>query len=368
MVITKPNQNTTMKKLIFPIIALGAVFTGCENSDVDFPDYDYQTIAFARQSPVRTITLGEEMYSDNTIDNEHAFEVMAVLGGVNENRKDHSAKFVIDNSLCDEVVFDDGREIKALPQEYYNIFTDKIVIKKGKVLGGFRVELTDAFFADPAATEVNYVLPVRLTESADSILEGKAKADIKNPNRLNKDDWSIVPQDYVLYAVKYKNPYHGCWVSKGIDKITHNGEVTTNNRQAQYWEKATLRYLTTKSIDKAVYSYTHAVPTVDVNGDRSEKNITCDLILSIADNGAVTVTTETPDCTASGQGQWTSKGEPKAFADEDRDRLQLKYTYTISYVKNDQTGELGTYTAEIEEVMCLRDRQNKLEEFSFKMK
>ena len=357
-----------MKKSIFAIIAMGAVLTGCHNSDVDFPDFDYQTIYFARQTPIRTITLGEENYADNNIDNERAFEVKAVLGGVNENRNDHSVKFVIDNSLCDGIVFENGNEIKALPESYYSIATDRIVISKGEVLGGVRVQLTDAFFADPEAVNTTYVLPVVLTNSTDSILQGKAKDGVVNPNRLNADDWSIVPQDYVLYAVKYKNPYHGCWLSKGTDKITHAGQSSTNDRNAQFWEKASLRYLTTKSLTKSVYSFSHAVPTVNAAGDKSEKNISCDLILTIDDNGAVTVATETPGCTATGSGQWTAKGEKKAFADEDRDQLKLKYTYTIEYVINDQTGEKATYQAEIDEVMCLRDRQNKLEEFSFKLK
>lgn len=357
-----------MKKSIFSIMALGALLSGCHNNDVDFPDFDYQTIYFARQTPVRTITLGDEMYADNSTDNEHAFFVKAALGGVNENRKDHSVSFKIDNSLCDGILFSDGREVKALPESYYTYASDRMVIKKGEVLGGVRFDLTDAFFADPEAVNTTYVLPIVLVNSTDSILSGKVKDGVVNPNRLNKEDWSVVPQDYVLYAVKYKNPYHGCWLSKGTDKIDNNGVKTTADRNAQYWEKASLRYLKTKSLTQSVYNYTHTVSTVDQNGEKSEKNISCDVILTIDNNGAVTVSTETPGCVASGSGQWTSKGEKKAFADEDRDQLKLNYSYTIEYVVNDQTGEKATYKAEIEEVMCLRDRQNQLEEFSFILK
>ena len=61
-------------------------------------------------------------------------------------------------------------------------------------------------------------------------------------------------------------------------------------------------------------------------------------------------------------------GEKKAFADEDRDRLELNYTYTINYVVNEQTGETASYTVETNEVMCLRARENTLEEFSFVLK
>lgn len=357
-----------MKKSIFSIFALGMIVTGCQNGDVDFLDFEYQTIYFARQTPVRTITLGDEMYADNTIDNEHAFEVKAALGGVNENRADHSVQFKIDNSLCDNILFSDGSEVKALPESYYTISTDRIVIRKGAVLGGVRVDLTDAFFADPASVNTTYVLPVVLTNSTDSILSGKVKDGVVDPNRLNKDDWSVVPQDYVLYAVKYKNRYHGCWLSKGTDKIVNNGNSSVTDRVVEFWEKASLRYLTSKSLDKSVYSFSHAVPTVDENGGSSEKTISCDVILTVDSNGGVTVSTESANCTASGSGQWTEKGEKKAFADEDRDQLKLNFTYTIDYVVNEQTGEHAVYKAEIDEVMCLRDRQNKLEEFSIILK
>lgn len=358
-----------MKKLIFPIIVLGAAVTGCQNSDVDFPDFEYQTISFAHQQPIRTITLGDEMYADNTLDNEHAFEVKAVLGGVNENRRDHMVRFAIDNSLCERIKFTDGRDVKALPAEYYSVNTDYIVIPKGKVLGGFRVDLKDAFFADPEAVNVTYVLPVRLVESKDSILEGQPKPEfVDNADRLNPDHWRVLPKDYVLYAVKYINKYTGCWLSKGTDKIVNNGEASTVDRQAQYWEKASLRYLTTKSLNESVYSFSHAVSTINDRGEKSEKNIACDLILSVDANGAVTVSTESAGCTATGSGQWTYKGEKKAFADSDRDRLELNYTYTIEYVINDMTGEKAVYKADINEVMCMRDRQNKLEEFSFNLK
>lgn len=359
---------TKMKKSIFAILALGAVLTGCKNSDVDFPDFEYQTIYFARQTPIRTITFGEENYVDNDADKQGAFYVKAALGGVNENRAEHSVKFVIDNSLCDRIAFADGSAVKPLPDSYYTITTDRIVIPKGEVLGGFRVQLSDAFFADPDAVKTTYVLPVLLTNSADSILQGRAKDGVENPDRLIADDWSVLPQDYVLYAVKYKNAYDGCWLSKGTDKVTHLGETSTVNRNVDHWEKASLRYLRTVTLNKSKYSYSHAVATIDAEGNKSEKNIACDVILTIADNGAVTVSTETPGCTASGSGQWTSLGEKKAFADKDRDQLKLNYTYTIEYVVNDQTGEKATYKAEIDEVMCLRNRENKLEEFSYIMK
>lgn len=356
-----------MKKTIFLAIAGGLLLTGCHNADVDFPDFEYQTISFAHQTPVRTLTMGDDQELDMSLDNAHQFEVKAVLGGVNENRKERWAEVAVDNSLVNGLTYSDGTPVKALPENYYTIADKRLVIKKGEVLGGVKVQLTDAFFNDPETVGVTYVLPLRLVAASDSILSGLAKDGVENPNRLNKDDWTTVPKDYVLYGVKYKNAYHGCWLSKGIDKINHNGVATEENRMADYWEYATLRYLRTKSLTTSTYSFSYYVPVIDASGADSEKLLTCDLNLTIDGNGKCTVSTATPGCTASGEGQWTRKGEPKAWGDKDRDLLKLSYTFTINYVLNEQTGAKGTYTVTTTENLVMRDRENKFEEFSYKL-
>lgn len=357
-----------MKKSVLAIIGTSLLMTACHNSDVDFPDFEYQTIYFAKQSPIRTVTLGDDGDMDTSLDNQHIIEIKAVLGGVNENRKDHSVDFVVDNSLCDRILFSDGREIKAMPSNYYTLSSDKMVISKGSVLGGVRVNLSDAFFADPESVDVNYVIPLRLTNSADSILSGEAKEGILNPDRLNSEDWAILPKDYILYAVKYKNPYHGVWLSSGVDVVTNNGETKTYDRKVELWENATLRNLTTVSLTRSHYNFRFDVPTIDASGAGSEKNLSIDLNLDIDDNGNCTISTNTPNCTASGNGKWTHKGEPKAWGDKDRDLLVLNYSFDIEYVYNEETGEKAHYQVNSEESLVMRDRQNKLEEFSFIMK
>ena len=109
-----------MKKYLFTIAVLGVVLSGCHNGDVKFDDFEYQTMYFAKQSPVRTAC--------------------------------HSAAFTIDNSLCDNLVFaSTGAPVKAMPSNYYEIIGDEMLIAPGEVIGGVRVELTDAFFNDPEA-------------------------------------------------------------------------------------------------------------------------------------------------------------------------------------------------------------------------
>lgn len=357
-----------MKKTIISTLALGILMTGCQNGDADFPDYDYQTISFAKQSPIRTVTLGDEEYVDNTLDNEHAIEIKAVLGGVNVNKSERWAKVTVDESMCENVYFDDGRKMIPLPESYYTMASDRLVIAKNEVLGGVRIDFTDAFFADPMSLDVNYVIPLRLTAASDSILSGQAKDGVVNPNRLVKDDWSVVPKDYVFYAVKYKNPYHGVWLSRGTDKITDDGAVTEVNREASNWEKATLREIYSKGLSKCGYTFSTVVPVIDANGEKGEKTISCELVLDIDASGNITVSTGSEGCTASGSGTWKHKGEPKAWGDKDRDLITLSFAYSIEYEKNGQTGEKTVYRQATEERLVMRDRQNCLEEFSFILK
>lgn len=356
-----------MKKSILALLAVGTLFTAC-NQDVDFPEYTYQTIYFARQTPVRTITLGDDGDYNTDLDNAHCFELKATLGGINENRQDRSVEFVVDPSLAAGITYADGSEVKVLPADYYQIASTSISIPKGQVLGGVKVQLTDKFFADPASVSTTYVLPVRLTNGSDSILCGQVKDGLTNPYRLNSSDWAVLPKDYVLYAVKYKNPYHGVWLSKGTDVVTYDGKTTTTERKPEFWEKATLRELSSKSLTKSVYKFVHNVPVIDADGNASEKALVCDLIIDIDAAGKATVTTDSPDCTAAGQGTWVRKGEPKAWGDKDRDQLKLKYDYTITYTLNAATGEKATYKVSTDETLVMRDRQNKLEDFSYVLK
>lgn len=357
-----------MKKSLIAVCSVSLLLGGCHNGDVEFPDYDKQTIYFAKQTPVRTVTLGDEEYADNSIDNEHAVIVKAVLGGVNTNKKQRWATVQVDPTLCSTINFADGSPVKALPESYYNLASDRLTIEKGQLLGGVRVNLTDAFFADPDAVKVTYVLPLRLVSASEELLTGTPMEGVASPDPLNKDHWSVQPQNYVLYALKYKNPYHGQWLCKSIDEINDNGTVTRSENTPAEWEKAALRQLSTKSLTKCVYSFSKDVPVIDATGNPGEKHLVCDLIVDINDQGAATVTTESEGCTASGTGSWKHRGEPNAWGDKDRDLLKLSYTYTITYVKNEQTGETGTYSQKSEESLVMRDRQNKLETFSFIMK
>ncbi|MBQ7239707.1 MAG: DUF1735 domain-containing protein [Bacteroidales bacterium] len=331
-----------MKKYI--IFALCAVFglNSCENDDVEFPDFDYQTVYFATQTPVRTITLGDDEVAPTDLDNLHRCQIYATMGGVNKNKKCRSIQIAIDETLCEGLQFEDGRDVKPMPRNYYTLSDNIITISSGDIMGCVDVQLSDAFFTDSLCTQVNYVIPVRMISATDSILSGK---------------------DYVLYAVKYKNRYHGCWLSKGSDVVSIGTESDTITRQPNYWEDADLVYLTTDGLMQSRYPVSVNVTVVNASGKSTIETKTCELILTFDADNLVNITTDTPNCTATGSGKWEYKAAKKAWGQKDRDQLTLQYEVSFSY---ESAGQPVTTTRRTQETLIMRDRQSKYETFSTK--
>ncbi|MCM1505040.1 MAG: DUF5627 domain-containing protein [Muribaculum sp.] len=355
-----------MKKSLFAMIAVGMLgISSCKNSDIDFPDYIYQTIYFAQQSPIRTIVLGEDGDFDTELDNKHQFQVMATLGGINGNNKTRTVDVKIAPELLNGVTFAGGSPIKLLPENYYTMESKTITIAKGQVRGGTVVQLSDAFFADIASTEVTYVLPMILVNGSDSILEGQPGEGILNPNRYVSSDWEVAPMDYQLLAIKYKNPYHGVWLSQGKDEVTVNGTVTTTERKQQYWEKADTCWMSTVGLNVSRRQFSPVVQVINAAGEETDLRLNCTLHFTINDNGDVSVSTPTTGCSASGSGKWTYHGAKKAWADKDRDQITVNYEYEIPYVANELTNAISYYKVKREETLVMRDRQSKFETFSF---
>ena len=319
-------------------LSIGMMLSSCKNGDIEFPDFDHQTVYFARQSPVRTITLGDDIYPTE-LDNQHRFQIYATMGGVNSNNTDRTIQVAVDETLCTGKTFADGSSVKPLPANYYSLSGNTIIIPSGSIQGCVDVQLNDDFFADPLSTKVTYVLPLKMVSASEQILSGK---------------------DYTLYAVKYKNKYHGCWLSKGVDVITENGQQTTYDRQPAYWEEADLVYLNTDGLRQSRYQVTTNVTVVNASGKSSIETKSCDLLLTFDSNDRVTVSTDTPNCTATGSGQWERQAAKRAWGDKDRDQLTLQYDVSFSYLSG---GTTVTTTRQTKETLVMRDRQSKLEDF-----
>lgn len=310
-----------MKKIDRIALILLVAFSACKNQDWDFPDYDYQTVYFAYQYPVRTITLGDDIF-DTSLDNAHKCKIMATTGGVYDNEKNITIGIQVDNALCDGFVFQTTtQDIVPMPSNYYSLAANQIVIEKGELVGGVEVQLTDAFFADPLAIKNTYVIPLVMTqvENADSILTGNPFAT--NPNRCIASDWNVVPKDYVLYAIKYINPWDGIYLRRGKDVITgKNGNTSLSQvitRHQTYVESDELKTLTTQSMSD--------VELALIFKDANQQNLNCNLKLTFNAEGTCTITSNSAGFTVSGSGKFASKGEANSWGGKDRDAIYLSY-------------------------------------------
>jgi hypothetical protein len=341
MVILKIKMVRNMKNILYVFLVLAAVGTSCENADWEFPDYDYQTVYFANQYPVRTITLGEDIY-DTSLDNEWKCMIMATTGGVYKTKQSVTIDIEVDNAMCEGFEFPSGNDIIAMPASHYALASNQIVIAEGELTGGVEVQLTESFFADPLAIRNTYVIPVRMTnvQNADSILSGKSPSDAAR--RGVAGDWIAQPKDYVFYAVKYINRWHGYYLRRGVDNIT--GEVnTTTVRHKQYVEDDEVNMLSTRSLNDLEFPL--------VFKDAGGNNVNCTLLLSFDEEGNCTVSSE--NFTATGSGKFVSKGEKKSWGDQDRDALYLSYQI-----------DLGTMQVSATDTLVMRNRGVTMELFN----
>lgn len=332
-----------INKLVLGLGAVAVLLSSCESKDATFPDFDYQTVYFANQYPVRTLELGEDPLVDISLDNERKVEIKATTGGVYENKSNISIDYVVDPTLCDNLYFTSGgAKILPMPADYYQLASNKLSIPSGSTMGGVQVTLTDAFFADPNSLKNTYVIPLLMKDvmGADSILSGNPL--INNPSRVVDSHWSVVPRDFVLYAVKYVNPWHGKYLRRGTDVITNAGVVTTNARHELYLEKNPVVSITTNSLTS------NTLPLTIL--DNAKKTVNFNVVLTFADDQTCTVSGSSataPTYTVSGTGKFVSKGEKNGIGGKESNALYLDY-------KVDFTSLNITY--ETKDTLVVRDR------------
>jgi len=239
-----------MKKIFYLLSICIAAF-GCTNQDIDFPDFDYQSVYFPYQNPLRTLILGDEVVGDNTIDREKAFSIGVATGGVYENTNTQTAYVELASELADSIS-SGGTELEILPVNYYTGLPDKIEIPAGSFFGKMRIDLTDEFFNDTLTVGLKYVIPVRIVDATvDTILRGKAAGGVASPDPRVASDWEIAPRDYTLFAVQYINALHGVYLLRG-QRI--NTSVTPNDTliySKAYLHDNDFTKLTTKSLTES---------------------------------------------------------------------------------------------------------------------
>ena len=343
-----------LKKYIFGII-LGTVsltYTSCYNSDREFPDYQEGTTAyFAYQYPVRTLILGNDIY-DNSLDNSHKCRIWSTMGGAYGGR-DAYVDIVVDESLCDDLYFtDDGgnaaRPVRPLPSSHYRLMSNTIPYN-GDPRGYVEVEFTNDFFDDEKSVENNYVIPLLMTDvkGIDHILTGKPREGL-SPSRTNTEDWDVLAKDYVLYCVKYMNPWQAKYIRRGVDNVTEKGVTKTivrkdfslvNSDLEHYTENPVNQYdeicsITTKNMTQSNFK---------VSFKTSGASISCNLILTFSGDKC-TVSTADEGVTATGSGEFMTNGtERPEYKDyqwgsnngQPVQRDILRLTYNVNFANSD---------------------------------
>jgi len=314
-----------MKKINL-ILALIVMLSSCKNDDWVFPDSDRTTIYFAYQYPVRTITMGEDVF-DTSLDNQRKCKIMATWGGGYDNKNDVVVDFEVNPTIATNLNFlnSGGAEVKIMPASYYTLASNKMTIPKGTVSGGVEVQLTDAFFADPLSISRNYVIPIviKSISGADSVLRGRST--LPNPRRVVGSDWNVVPKDYVLYGIKYINTWDANYLRRGVDVVNTNGVIENVTRRQPYVENDQVIKLNTLSLSRLQLPLTFK--------DNAGINIPVSLSLQFDNNGKCTISSATANVAANGEGQFVKRGEKKSWGDKDRDALYLAYDVVIGNKK-----------------------------------
>ena len=361
-----------LKKYIYGI-ALGVfslMYTSCYNSEQVFPDFEGGTTAyFAYQFPIRTLVLGNDIY-DNAIDNEHTCRIWSTMGGAYHGR-DAYVDIAVDESLCDNLFFvDDGGNAAApvlpMPSTYYKLLSD-VIPYNGDTRGYVEVQFTDAFFNDEKAVENTYVIPLVMKDvrGIDHILTGKPREGL-SPSRTNTEDWEILAKDYVLYCVKYMNPWQAKYIRRGVDNVTEKGvtktivrrDVSLVNTDLEHYKENPVNAndevcgITTKNMKQAIFPVYINIGN-DTDGSARPSQL-CNLILTFDGDNCV-ITNDDEEVPSAGSGEFIIKGTEKPEYKDyqwgnmngepvQRDILRLAYNATFKKgrvigTKKDKSGK-----------------------------
>jgi len=333
-----------MKKfLVFTCMV--ASFAGCKNSDVTFPDFEYTSGYFPYQFPVRTLVLGDDIY-DNTNDNAHRFVISVAMGGVYENKQNRTFDIQVDESLCNQVVFyGNGQPIRPLPKSYYTLSSEShIIIPKGEMNGGITVQLTDAFFEDPDAIHLNYVVPIRLMGSSDvdTILNGRTSrpdADIRFSG-----DWDEAPKNFTMFGIKYINEFHGTYFQYGECTVKDaSGTIVDEQR---YVADFVEQNATAKLVTAGRYQVSTSLPS---QSELMEGPL--NLLFSFDGNSCSVSAPDHAPYVVNGSGEF--KKDAYTWGNKPRNGLEVSYTVSD-----------GIHSYEAKETFIVRDRGVVMELFT----
>jgi hypothetical protein len=272
----------------FVILSFIILFHGCEKYNDYIEDYNYTTVYFGSQKPLRTVVARDPMQ----------IKFGVTLGGIRENTSDHWVRFRIEPDLLN--TFSGASNLTLLPQNYYKMelpSSDSLfVIPKGKTIGDVVLKINkEIFCADPLALTKTYALPLRIYEtSADSILSG---------NEVTS------PKDYSIIVIKYISQESGTYYVKGSETSQSTG--LTNSYSYSELIKNKTRDLITLSLNQLEMGGIGSRSVSDKNK----------LIISLSENNKVSLASIVGGMTITDLG---------SSYDSDKRTFSLKYTYTDS--------------------------------------
>lgn len=233
------------------VVVLAAVLFSCEGYEDYTYDYDYTSVYFASQTPLRTIVADGEM----------TFEFGVTMGGVRQNNDEIVTSFSIEDSLLS--LYDVEGTYTLMPEEYYSLSSDsEFIISEDEYTGTVTCTINqDLFTADDLAADETYAIPVQLiSTSADTILPEK---------------------DYSIIVVKYASPYSGTYYSKGVQYMLDSVGVATDT--SAYYDADLSQNATKTFTTLGVTSITTTSLGYNIDGDMQ---------LTINDDNTVTVTSD----------------------------------------------------------------------------
>jgi len=335
------------------LFLIATVLVSCSNSDWEFPDYDIQGSYFPYQTPARTLILGKYDLGINENDNNHRFEITALMTGVYSNEEERRIHFEIDNGLLDNV-----ENVKALPPNYYTIETPSpVVIPVGGTKAPIMVRLHDAFFGDTLSfgkvNTTNYVVPLRMTqaENIDSLYTGLSYDGISNPDPVNPAHWDAAPKNYTLFGIKFMNKFHGNYLRRGLDMITSGTPFIGREYNEQYTVDDEVILVETSGSNKVT------LENVIGRGDNSSPgNVVMELTFS-EDNSCSIASFKDDPYAITGSGKYVEDGD--TWGGKPRDVIYLEYTFTDAD---------NAETHAVKDTLVIRDRTAIFEEFEVKLK
>jgi len=183
--------------------------------------------------------------------------------------------------------------------------------------------------------------------NADSILSGKTS--LQTANRAIASDWDAAPKDFIFYALKYINPWHGNYLRRGTDQIVGKGANSSLTksvvRHQAYVEKDEVKNISTAALKKSVLPLSFK--------GAGDVNINVNLNLSFDDDNNCSVSSASADVSATGSGKFVKRGEKNSWGNADRDALYLSYTI-----------DMAQMTVTSKDTLVMRDRSVKMETFT----